>query len=361
MDIKHSYTPFLKFKTNEVAGLSALSSELKSEITPFFDLPRKNGMTRGAFEKSVESSYKKTEKYLAEFPYIFIDSFDIPDSIAQIGSPNCRVVIEEFVDIEYVPVLGLDRAADHNQAIIDAKAADEIISDRVAVRFQPDEFASFSLIQDELIELITAGAPVFSHWIFVFDCRVCLVSNRKKLATDIANFVTAAIGAIDAVVVQKYIVVGSSIPATITDIARPSDESVIARAELEIFHTAQAMVGADVLSLGDYTIVSPTYSELTIAPELLLSVTAPKVFYAFENNHYIARGGRIKTNGYGQYDDICVEIVNKKFYRKAPYSWGDKFIKMRADGFRDKNVTPSTILKPTICAHITYMALGYPA
>lgn len=358
MAINHDYTPFFKFKTNEVAGLSVLSSKLKAELTPFFDLPRKDGMTRADFERSVESCYKKAEKYLATFPYIFIDSFDIPDSIAEAGSPNCRVVIEAFADFEYVPVLGLDRAADHNQAILDAKANGEIVSDTAVVRFQPDEFASFSLIKDELVELIAAGSDLFSNWIFVFDCRVCLASNRMKLATDVANFVLAAN---DAIEVQKYIVVGSSIPATISDIAKPNVESVIARAELEIFHAAQAMLGANLLSLGDYTIVSPTYSELSIEPELLLSVTAPKVFYAYENYHYISRGGRIKTGGYGQYDVIFGEIVSKSFYRKAPYSWGDKFIKQRADGHLEKNVTPSTVLKPTICAHITYMAMDYPA
>lgn len=358
MAINHNYTPFFKFKTNEVAGISVLSSTLKAEVTPFFDLARKNGMTRADFEQTVQSCYKKAEKYLAAFPYIFIDSFDIPDSIAKAGSPNCRVVIEAFADFEYVPVLGLDRAADHNQAILDAKADGEIISDKVAVRFQPDEFASFNLIEDELIDLINTGSEFFSNWIFIFDCRVCLESNRMNIATNIANFVSAANEAIE---VQKYIVVGSSIPASITDIAKPSDESVIARAELEIFHAAQSMVGGTLLSLGDYTIVSPTYSELTIPPELLLSVTAPKVFYAFENYHYIARGGRIKTGGYGQYDDICEDIVSKAFYRKAPYSWGDNFIQQRADGYREKNITPSTILKPTICAHIEYMAKNYPA
>jgi hypothetical protein len=358
MAINHNYTPFLKFKSNEVAGLSVLSSTLKAEVTPFFDLARKNGMTRDDFERTVVSCCKKAEKYLAAFPYIFVDSFDIPDSIAIAGSPNCRVIIDAFADFEYVPVLGLDRAADHNQAIFDAKADGEIISDKAAIRFQPEEFASFNLIKDELLELITTGSESFSNWIFVFDCRVCLESNRMKLATDISNFVSAAN---DAIEVQKYIVVGSSIPASITDIAKPSDESVISRAELEIFHAAQSKVGDILLSLGDYTIVSPTYSELTIAPELLLSVTAPKVFYAFENYHYIARGGRIKTGGYGQYDDICEEIVNKSYYRMAPYSWGDDFIQQRAAGNRAKNITPSTILKPTICAHIEYMAKDYPA
>lgn len=358
MAVKHNYTPFLKFKVNEVAGLSVLSSTLMSEVTPFFDLPQKKGMTRVDFEKSVTSCFKKAEKYLTNFPYIFIDSFDIPDSIATVGSPNCRVVIEAFADFEYVPVLGLDRAADHNQAILDAKAAGEIVSDSVVVRFQPDEFASFSLIENELTELVDAGEDLFSNWIFVFDCRVCLASDRVKLATDIANFVTQANESFE---IQQHIVVGSSIPATIREIAKPNDESCIARAELEIFHTAEAMLGPDLLSLGDYTIVSPTYSELTIEPEFLLSVTVPKVFYAFENYHFISRGGRIKTEGYDQYDVIFEEIVCKSFYRQASYSWGDEFIKQRADGVREKNVTPSTVLKPTICAHITYMATDYPA
>ncbi|MGK5068851.1 beta family protein [Janthinobacterium sp. RT4P48] len=357
MEINNYYTPFLKFKVNEVAGISAINSKLKEELTPFFDIARKDGMSRDEFEEIVKKCCRKAEKYLKEFPYIFLDSFDIPDAIATAGSPNCRVIIDEFAEFEYVPVLGLDRAANHNQAIFDAKAGYEIISDKVAIRFQPDEFASFDLIKDELLELIEDGGKVFSDWIFVFDCRVCLDSNRMKLATEIANFVSAAHKAIE---IKKYIVVGSSIPAAITDIAKPSDESLVSRAELEIFHAAQSMVKDISLSLGDYTIVSPMYSELTIAPELLLSVTAPKVFYAYGNYHYIARGGRIKTGGYGQYDVIFEGIVSKSFYRKAPYSWGDNFIQERADGMRAKNVTPSTILKPTICAHIEYMARDYP-
>ena len=357
MAINFNYTQFLIFKSIEVAALSMLSSQLKGELTPFFDLARKNGMTREDFEKAVDGCNKKAKKYLTGFPYIFVDSFDIPDTIATAKSPNCRVIIDAFADFKYVPVLGLDRAADHNQAIFDAKANGEIISDTVAVRFQSADFVSFDLIKDELLELIDEGSGVFLNWIFVFDCRVCLESNRKKLAADIANFVSTANKVIE---IQKYIVVGSSIPATITEIAKPSDESVVVRAELEIFHAAQKMAGDNSLSLGDYTIVSPTYSELTIAPELLLSVTAPKVFYAYEGYHYIARGGRIKTGGYGQYDEICEEIICKSFYRNAPYSWGDNFIQERADGIRDKNITPSTILKPTICAHIEYMAKDYP-
>lgn len=358
MAIKHNYTPFMKFKTNEVAGLSVIEGPLQAELGPFFDLPRKNGMSQAEYLESVAACRKKADKYLQNFAHLYIDCFDIPDSIATPGKPNCRAIIEAFDGMRYVPVLGLDRAADHNAAILTAKRAGEIKSHFAAIRFQHDDFSSFDLIEDELTDLVSEAIKDFGSLTFVYDCRVCLASNRSKLANDIASFATAAASRLG---IDQHIVTGSSVPATITDIARPSDESVIARAELEIFHAAHAVLDGKLLSLGDYTIVSPTYSELTIAPELMLSVTAPKVFYTFENYHYIARGGRIKTEGYGQYDSIAEEIVGKSFFRGAPYSWGDNFIKMRADGHRDKNVTPSTILKPTICAHITYMATHYPA
>jgi hypothetical protein len=357
MALIHNYTPFFKFKTNEVSALSVLNPTLTSEITPFFDLPRKDGITREGFEKNAASCAKKANKYLSAFPYIFVDSFDIPDTIAPPGSPNCNVIIQAFSGFNYVPVLGLDRAPDHNSAILSAKASGKILSKTVAVRLQQDEFSDFNLVDDEIADLINVAQEQFTDVIVIFDCRVCINSIQSKLSAEIANF-SFAVNSIFKI--NKFIVVGSSIPSSITDIAKPNDESIILRKELSIFHGAQALIKEIALSLGDYTIVSPTYSDLTLPKELLLSVTAPKVFYAFENYHYIARGGRIKTGGYGQYDDICVDIVGKAYFRKSPYSWGDGFIQQRANGIRLNNITPSTILKPTICAHIEYMARDYP-
>lgn len=357
MELKNKYTPFLKFKANEVAGLAVLAPGLKELLTPFFDIPRKEGMTRTSFEETVKTCARKATKWLGGFPNFFVDSFDVPDDIAVPGSPNCRILIEAFAGQTYIPVFGLDRASDHNQTIIAAKKAGEINSDTVAIRLQADDFGSFALIEIELTALISAGSAYFANWVLIFDCRVCLTSNRSKLALDVAAFVSSAAAKFS---IQRFIVVGSSIPASITDIAKPKDESVIARAELEIFHAASKKLGGTTLSLGDYTIVSPLYSELNLPPEMLHSVMAPKVFYTFQNYHYVARGGSIKTRGYQQYNDIASEIITKSFYRGPPYSWGDSFINDKAAGL-PPNVTPSVILKPTICAHITYMSQHYPA
>jgi hypothetical protein len=357
MALNHNYTPFFKFKSNEVSALSVLTPTLKSEITPFFDLPRKDGLSREDFEKNVHACAKKAVKYLTGFPYLYVDSFDIPDAIAVAGSPNCAVIVDAFAGLNYVPILGLDRAPDHNTSILAAKASGKIVSNIVAIRLQKEEFEEFALIEDEVVDLINAATTQFNELVVIFDCRVCTNENHDKLSEQIANFAFATASIFP---IKRFIIVGSSIPSSITDIAKPNDESVIPRTELAIFHLAQTLVKDIELSLGDYTIVSPTYSELTLPKELLLSVTAPKVFYAFENYHFIARGGRIKTGGYGQYDNICVEIAGKVYFRKSPYSWGDDFIQNRANGIRVGNITPSTILKPTICAHVEYMARSYP-
>lgn len=181
MKIKYNYTPFFKFKANEVASLSMLDDRLKVDLKPFFDIPKKDGMTRCEFEEKVVACRRKADKYLTEFPYIFIDSFDIPDSIGSAGSPNCKVIIDAFSKFEYVPVLGLDRVSDHNSTIYDSKIAGEIVSDTVAVRIQADEFESFPLIKIQLDDLITKGCSVFLNWIFIFDCRVCLNNDVKKM------------------------------------------------------------------------------------------------------------------------------------------------------------------------------------
>lgn len=357
MSRSFSYTPFLKFKSNEVAALSVLSSELKASLTPFFDIPRKDGMTRAEFETCVAARARKAIKWLHPFPNFFLDILDIPDSIATGGTPNYSVVIDHFVNTNYIPVVGLDRASNHNSAVFDAKKSGQIKSNSIALRLQTDDFSSFDLIEPDLADLFSHGSTVFTTWIVILDCRFCLAANRAKLASDAAAFLKKMRAKFP---VKQFILTGSSIPGTIADLAKPQDEATIPRAELEIFHAAESMLGKGQLDLGDYTIVSPLYSELTLPPEMLQSVIAPKVLYSYQIFHYIARGGRIKTHGNQQYNEIAREITAKSFYRTPSYSWGDNFLTEKAANL-PPSVTPGNVLKPTICAHITYMAQDYPS
>lgn len=355
---KTRYTPFLKLKANEVGAIAELSADVKQCLVPFFDLPRKDGMTEAAFCTMVTKSARKIEKYLGVSQSFYLDNFDIPDDITVGGGPSYRFVVDEFSSMSFIPVLGLDRTAAHNQAVFKAKQDGVIQSDIAAVRLLEDDFEAFELIEDELRELFDGGKGSFNKWVLILDCRVCLNLIADAHAIKLSQFIEAAVSAFK---FAEIIVTGSSVPASISDVAKVAQQSALERIELQIYQELRSRTSIEPIGLGDYTVVSPMYSEITLPPEMMLNVTAPKVIYSHDAIHYIARGGALKTHARGnlQYNDIAVNIVSSPFYRGSAYSYGDCFLDEKAQ-MMGSLVTPGSILKPTINAHITYMATDHP-
>ena len=161
--------------------------------------------------------------------------------------------------------------------------------------------------------------------------------------------------------VNKIIVTGSSIPASIGEILGTQHEVVLPRAELDVFDGVYDVIGDNFnIVLGDYGVVSPIYSDVSVDLRMILNITTTKIFYTFDRHHYVIRGSAIKTHAktFGQYYDHAAVIVNKPFYRGANYSFGDNFIEEKSRSL-GSYVTPSTIIKPTVNLHITYMLNDY--
>jgi len=352
------YTPFLKLKVNEVGAVAALTDDVKELITPFFDLPVKKDMTSATFCQMVTKSARKIEINFGKTKSFYLDNFDIPDTVKVNGETNYRFVINEFTGLNFVPVIGLDRAPSHNLAVFSAKEDSKITSDVVAIRILEDEFASFDLVEDELRELLGSALEHFDECILILDCRMCLKVNPDSHAAMMAEFIQAAEAEFD---FSEIIVTGSSVPPAIGEVSAVEQQSNLTRVELQIFQELQVYAGMDEVGFGDYTVVSPLYSEVTLPPEILLNITAPKMLYAHGMYHYIARGGALKTHKRGnyQYNDIAADIVGKSFYRGTEYSSGDEFLDEKSKMIGSK-VTPSTVLNPIINAHITYMATDHP-
>lgn len=354
------YAPFLKLKANEVAALKELDGRVKARITPFFDLPRKSeGMSEPQLRDMIVKSARKLALNLGtDYPF-YLDNFDLPDALRIDGEVSYRFVIEAFRETSFIPVIGLDRHPSHIAAVFEGKSSRLIRSDGLALRLLEDDFQSHPLVEDELVDLIdSAERTGFTSTDLVLDCRLCRNHSASELARVLGAF-------IDAVrrrhKFRRLIVTGSSVPASIGDVTRAQHKSDIHRVEIEVLAGILSTGVRDVVA-GDYTIVSPLYSEVSMPREMLLNVTAPKVLYSHDSVHYVSRGGALRTHHRGnqQYDDIAAEIVGKPFFRGASYSFGDGFLHQRARGPRVKMVTPGSILKPTINAHITYMATDHP-
>lgn len=357
--MKNKYRPFLKLKVNEIGALAELSPDIKKDLIPFLDLPKKENSDEEDFCLSVQKAAKSVEKHLSGFQSIFLDNYDIDDGLLVDGDDNYQFVIEAFKDIEFIPVLGLDRTPRHNQLVFDNVLAGNIKSSTVAIRLQHEDFETFELVEDQLAQLIHQGCELFKSWTLILDNRLCLKIDADERSVELLRFIAKAKRKFS---FSEVVICGSSIPSSIGEILAVQQELTHPRVELAIYQLVQQEKPHPNLYLGDYTIVSPLYSDLDIPKESLRTVTAPKIAYSYDKTHYITRGGSLQRHARGafQYNDLAQSLIAKPFYRGARYSFGDNFLLEKSKSL-GKQVTPSSILKPTINAHMTYMCLDFQA
>lgn len=348
------YMPFLKAKANEFGAIKSLSKERKQLIAPFFDLPLKKDMDASTLTKNLETAARKFCLNMKGVPEYFVDDYDIPDSIL-IGS---RPSYEYFAacmhaqDLNFNPVVGIDRTTDRNACVFTSAITRIVKNRRIALRISGDDLISYNLIRADILHLIAMGNGIYDRWVLVIDNRVCKGVDALARAAQIRAFCIAAAAdhAYEAIVIT-----GSTLPPVAGAVLSTNNEIHLARNEIAIYNNAITGLSGHHVIFGDYTIVSPDYSDSDIDPRNMLNVTAPKVVYSYEDKHYIVRGGGIKTHprGFKQYNDIASAIVAKSFFRHGN-SDGDLYLVEKAAGL-GSTVMPGSILKPTINSHISFM------
>lgn len=353
-----NYIPFLKLKSNEVMAIKTLAPDVKTKITPFFDVPRKDGLTENDFVNAVGKLERSVSNNLNDVPVFYLDNFDVPSNLSVNGDHNYKFVVETFSNHSFIPVVSIDRDAGHIAAVHDGKTNGIIESDVIALRLLQEDFENFEASNEDIDELLSDVINLFDNVDLVLDCRVCSSLNSDEVAEQISNF---SIAFADHYELRKTVVTGSSIPASIGDLLDVQTYGEFDRNELTIFRKVRDLSDDDNdLYLGDYCVVTPNYSDASIPGYALLNVMTPKIIYSFADKHFVIRGGAIRTHPRGnkQYNDFSQTIVGGGHYRGAAYSDGDKFIdeKSRSIG---SSVMPGTIIKPTVNAHITYMVKDF--
>lgn len=348
------YIPFLKAKANEFGAIKALGNTQKELIAPFFDLPLKKDMTGAVLKKVIDGAARKFALNMKGIPEYFVDDYDIPDNLIINGKQGYDYFAECMLaeSLNFNPVVGLDRTAARQSCVFGAAIRKTAKNRRIALRVTADDLNDYRLVRSEILDLIRQGEGIYDRWVLVIDNRVCLNVNAATRATQISNFCSAAYADY---AYEGIVITGSSLPPVIGDILATNNEIHFPRNEISIYNLAtRSILGAKVF-FGDYTVVSPDYSDSDIEPQNMLNVTAPKVLYSYDHNHYIVRGGSLKSHarGFKQYNDIAARIVAQPFFRHN-FSVGDLFLADKALG-NGSTVMPGSILKPTINSHITYM------
>jgi hypothetical protein len=153
---------------------------------------------------------------------------------------------------------------------------------------------------------------------------------------------------------EKIVISGSSIPKSIADKVKTNTNVYINRNEVTIFKKIIFLYPKESLVFGDYTVISPGYSEINVEPELIQNVMTPRIIYSLLDLHYISRGRAIKQYKLDQYFKQAEDLIKESFFRGEEYSWGDNYLFKKAT-YKGTNITPSTIIGPVVNAHITLM------
>jgi len=346
------YIPFLKAKRGELTAMAELAPEVKQAICPFFDFPRNkasnNLETYIAKAQSIATSLKKHWGSDAEF---YFDDLDIDQKLTVKGEHQYAYMLKVLKELQVIPVVALDRTK-HNAAVAQVKRDGEIASATTAFRANQSDFEDFEDNEDQIDYDLASVFNQFEAIDLILDCRLCTSSNVLETARQIATFAKKFCDAYDKV--RRVIVTGSSLPASIGEVLKVDSTEVVDRRELAIISNARNLSDVELVA-GDYTTVSPFYSDADLDPKIMQNVMTPRLIYPFGQSHYVTRGVSMKSGGYGQYVGLTVELCGQNFFRPG-YSTGEDYFYEKSQRV-GSNATNGTVIKPSVVAHITYMAL----
>ena len=368
---KVNYIPFLKMKDSEISALISLEDDEKEEIIPFFDFPRRDEKkTRDplavskskeeVFISGVARSSSRISKKLNKISKFYLDDFDVDYDLKPQGRDTYIQLIEEFSSLGMIPVTGVDRSDDHHDNIRYAIDNGLISKDEIALRFLKEDFEDFDYIKEDILEIFDYYVSEFESVDIVLDCRIVI----NELVSDISNYIISFVKKyLASFPLRKVIVTGSMIPPSIGEVIGTNDEKSLIRKEVEIFKNVKSGLDRNII-IGDYTCVSPEYSDADFFAEDMQNVMTGKVIYpigimSVADSVLFLRGSRLKSDK-TQFCSLCGSLVYGKWkshFRGNSYSFGDEFIELCASK-QKTNVTASTIVKPIVNAHIRHMMLA---
>jgi len=350
------YTPFLKFKQNEVAALADFYKSNDDIAIPFFDVPRPQENDAANIINRINTGIKQVDRNLKDYEF-YIDNYDLDDSIELLGLGQYEYILQGVSHLNVIPVVAFNRHHAHNKYALKHVSSKGC---KVAVRLNQEDIESYKLTRTSLLNLwkeITIANPNEIH--LIIDFRV-ITSELTALKNIAVNFINSFCSEFN---VDRIIVTGSSIPAVITSILKPNSSKIIDRFEWHLYQDispALSKIISNKLIYGDYGLISPDYSDTELEFWLMQTVASPKAFYTFSTNFFVLRGGAFKTHpdGYRQYFTMADSIVSMKFFRGEKYSSGDKYIFDRSSKTTtkiSKGGSPSSWLKATLSSHLKYI------
>lgn len=345
------YFPYLKAKQNEFLALRNCSDRAFGNIIPFFDIPRGTDDD----EARTRNNIKKAKVYLERLLKVrdltfYLDVYDIAPTIRPDSAHVYEYVLDQFDGYSVIPVLGLDREDEHNDAVLNREEK----YSTVAIRLQVENLETPKATVAAINMLISDFKSKVSFDV-ILDFRVL----DEKYAAHIANAVSIIEKLSNNDLVEVIVITGSSIPPVITELCKPESCAHFKKFEVALFEQVchQLSHGAySKLHYGDYTVVSPNYSDSSIPVGLMRTVQTPKIIYGNESKSIVIRGGALQSKGDAQFFNLAATLTTSGIFRGKTFSGADTYIDDVANRLVASCGNPSKWTNITIEAHLEYFS-----
>jgi hypothetical protein len=322
------YVPILKWKMGEYQALSRLDKRIKDGLMPLLEIPPvgfdfETGLDRKSADEHLADFGKRLKAKWDGRP-CFVDLKYVPPTTRLAG--GIHFVEGVFADIrasgaQAIPVITLSSDPPFLAAAASVVRAD---NKGVCLRLNPDDFdrGTFAADIEGLLRQIGAtwadadlvidfGTPTYTP----ITAFVRLLSSTITLVPALNRW-------------RTFTLAGTSYPSPA--IATTTPFQLVPRREWEAYRAFVATIGREgrIPTFGDYAVAQPD----PVALDMRFIKPVAKLRYTIDDLWYIARGTPVRTNGFGQFRDMCDTLKRQSFFDGRPFSAGDEYIEDCAAG-----------------------------
>jgi hypothetical protein len=325
------YVPILKGKMGERGALETLTPAVKSALTPLIEVPpipwdHDNETPAKTVDAHIARIAQQLVACWGQTDRLFLD-FNLLDPAAQTaqGVHALKAVLDDArtLGLMAVPVVGLARGQDYENAVQDAISQD---ARGLCLRLDGDDYEDPIALTGEVDDLLT---------------RIGTSPADADLVIDLAAIGTAAVhtltlGVIGLIATTPHVTDWRSLTVAATgfpqDMSRFSSGTTSAtpRTEWQLWLALRARRAAlaRVPTFGDYAISHPDLVD--IDPRLMQP--SATIRYTADDDWLVVKGKSFRRNGAGQFHTLSATLANRSEFSGAGFSWGDDYIATCATG-----------------------------
>jgi hypothetical protein len=347
------YSPILRNRQSEMLALKHLYDSVRPHVMPVIDVaaPTK-AADQAQARKYVARNIGRTEKIVAGFPAVFVDSSELdPDFRLAGGAHPLTRAAESVIDagVRPIAVTGLHRDGEHRAAALSIAKTQDLPS--LCVRLDATDVSTATLTHRRLKDLLDADSFEPKDVYLLLDLQCLFGHDESAVSAHVLRFLKL----LESKTWAGILVGGYGLPDQLSSACPTNSQVYLHRIEEDVFRAAAHVEMTTPRWFADYTVLPPASVELDW--RLISKVMAPKALYALDNVWFIARGGAFSRHpdGYDQYFAIADEIVALDEYCGADFSYGDEYISERHERVGTPG-SPASWITACVNHHVTFTA-----